>query len=444
MRQQADFAPVHFNLGWVAEDLGLLEEARQAFLRAEQLDAGSADPPARLAYLAAKTADFETARRHTVRAFALDPRHPLAHRALALCEFEERNLERAEARLRQIIIEGRTSPLERAMTRGLLGDCLDRQDKVAEAFSTYAACNREYASLYARQFGSSQNESVPAYLSRLIGYFGTADTNAWKSKGRSLPEAGVVAGHIFIVGFPCSGATLLEEVLAAHPLVRTTAERDGLGAGVRKFLGDAEGLDQLSRLDWSDLQLFREMYWRELRELGLAFDGKVLVDSQPYNTVKLPLITKLFPEAKILFLTRDPRDVVFSCFRSRFQMNPTNYELLTLEGAARLYDIVMRLTDIFRSKLPLTMLDIPYETLVQDFRNCMVALYRYIGLSPEDTAWDSMNRAKNRAIATPGATEIARGLNAEGRGTWKRYADQIAPVLPLLGHWIDRFVAVTD
>jgi hypothetical protein len=124
-------------------------------------------------------------------------------------------------------------------------------------------------------------------------------------------------------------------------------------------------------------------------------------------------------------------------------MNATNYEFLTLEGAARMYDIVMRLTDTFRAKLPLTMLDIPYETLVQNFRNCMVAVYRYIGLSPEDAPWDSMNRAKNRTIATPGATQIARGLNAEGVGTWKRYSDQIAPILPLLKPWIDRFGATT-
>jgi tetratricopeptide (TPR) repeat protein len=444
VRQQTDFAPAHFNLGWVTEDLGLLEEARRAFLRAEQLDAGSADPPARLAYLAARTANGETARRHAARAFVLDPRHPLAHLAVALCEFEDRHLESAEMRLRQIIIEGRTSPHERATTRGLLGDCLDAQDKVTEAFATYAACNREFASLYARQFGSPQNESVTAYLSRVIDYFGTADANAWKGKSRALPETGPVAGHVFIIGFPCSGTTLLEEVLAAHPLVCATGERDGLGAGVRKFLGDAEGLDRLSGLEWGNLQVFREMYWRELRELGLAFDGKVLVDQQPYNMVKLPLITKLFPEAKILSLTRDPRDVVFSCFRSRFRMNPANYELLTLEGAARLYDAVMRLTDIFRAKLPLTMLDIPYETLVQDFRNCMVAIYRYIGLNPEDAAWDSMNRAKNIAVGGPGTTQIARGLNAEGVGAWKRYSDQIAPVLPLLKPWIDRFGAATD
>jgi Tfp pilus assembly protein PilF len=443
-RQQPDLAPAYFNLGWVTEDLGLLDEAREAFLRAEQLDPNSADPPARLAYLAARTADSEGARRHAARALALDPNHPSAQLALALCEFEDRHLERAETRLRQVLVEGRMNPLERAMTNGLLGDCLDAQNKVVEAFASYAACNREFAGLYAPQFAASGLESVPAYLSRITAYFESAGAAAWKGKDQVLPESGPVAGHVFIVGFPRSGTTLLEDVLAAHPQVCTPGERDGLGAGVRKFLAGAESLDQLSRLEWGDLRIFREMYWRDLRDLGLAFDGKVLIDKQPHNTVKLPLITKLFPEAKIMFMTRDPRDVVFSCFRSRFRMNPTNYELLTLEGAARLYDAVMRLADIFRDKLSLTMLDIPYETLVRDFRNAVAALYRYIGLDPEEAAWDPLDRAKTRAIATPSATQIARGLNTEGIGSWRRYADRIAPVLPLLQPWIERFGAAAE
>ena len=56
----------------------------------------------------------------------------------------------------------------------------------------------------------------------------------------------------------------------------------------------------------------------------------------PLNTVLLPLVAKLFPDAKILFALRDPRDVVLSCFRRRFGMSPQMYDFLTLEGAARL------------------------------------------------------------------------------------------------------------
>ena len=63
-------------------------------------------------------------------------------------------------------------------------------------------------------------------------------------------------------------------------------------------------------------------------EAGIDVAGKVFVDKHPLNTLKLPLIARLFPHAKILFACRDPRDVMLSCFRHRFQMSAPIYELL--------------------------------------------------------------------------------------------------------------------
>jgi hypothetical protein len=217
-----------------------------------------------------------------------------------------------------------------------------------------------------------------------------------------------------------------------------TSRTDGLAPSVRQFLGGSEGLNRLSGLGWSDLRIFRELYWRELRDSGLAPDGRILVDRQPDNIVKLPLITKLFPEAKILVVTRDPRDVILSCYRSHARMDSVNYEFLTLEGVARFFDAAMRLTETFRTTLPLTMLEIPYETLVGSFRNSVLALYRYIGLNHNGIAWDALERAKNLAIARSAVTKITSPSNSDGIGSWKRYADRIAPVTPILQPWIDR------
>ena len=73
--------------------------------------------------------------------------------------------------------------------------------------------------------------------------------------------------------------------------------------------------------------------------------GKVFVDKHPLNTLKLPLIARLFPDAKILFARRDPRDVVWSCYRRRFAMSGSAYQLLTLPGAAGYYDAAMRIAE---------------------------------------------------------------------------------------------------
>ena len=163
---------------------------------------------------------------------------------------------------------------------------------------------------------------------------------------------------------------------------------------------------------------------------------KVALDKLPLNTMKLPLIARLFPEAKILFALRDPRDVVLSCFRQRFRMNPSMYEFLTLDGAARFYDGVMRLADLYRAKLSLDLHTHRYEDLVEDFDGQTRTICDFIGLPWRAEMRDFAATLDDRSTATPSSTQVARGLYREGVGQWRRYRDQLAPVLPVLAPWV--------
>ena len=90
-------------------------------------------------------------------------------------------------------------------------------------------------------------------------------------------------------------------------------------------------LEPLLRASEEELESLRAAYWRRVRAGGAEVAGKLFLDKHPLNTLKLPLIARLFPSAKILFARRDPRDVVLSCFRRRFRMNPAMYQMLTPE-----------------------------------------------------------------------------------------------------------------
>jgi len=52
---------------------------------------------------------------------------------------------------------------------------------------------------------------------------------------------------------------------------------------------------------------------------------------------------------------------------------------------------------------------------------------------------DFAAKARTRGISTPSASQVARGLNREGQGAWRRYREQIAPALPQLDPWVQRF-----
>ena len=106
-------------------------------------------------------------------------------------------------------------------------------------------------------------------------------------------------------------------MLACHPTVSTTGEKDAFAGIARELLANPARLAQLKALGPADVTAFRQKYWNVLRGFGISFEDRILVDKQPFNSVRLPLIAKLFPEARIVFCLRDPRDVVLSCFRRR-------------------------------------------------------------------------------------------------------------------------------
>jgi Sulfotransferase family len=172
--------------------------------------------------------------------------------------------------------------------------------------------------------------------------------------------------------------------------------------------------------------------------MGFAPEGRVFVDKLALNTIKLPLIARLFPHAKILVALRDPRDVVWGCFRQRFQMNAAMLEFTSLDGAARLYDGCMTLLETYRRVLPLCVHTIRNEDIVRDFEGQAREACAFIGL-PWDQAMRSFaDRRRARSISTPSSVQVARGLYASG-GQWKRYERHLEPILPIVQPWVERF-----
>ena len=199
---------------------------------------------------------------------------------------------------------------------------------------------------------------------------------------------------------------------------------------------DSEDLDHLARAGESVLEPYRRAYWRRVREADVEPAGKLFVDRLLLNAMRAPVIARLFPNATTLFTVRDPRDVVLSCFRGRFQMNPTMYEFLSLEAAARMFDLMMRLTLLYREKLPASLGLIRYEDLVDKPEAQLVSACGFIGV--ETTAAMRGFAAVESAKAAT-ADPAARGYYGETVGHWRRYAKDLEPVAEILTPWINLF-----
>ena len=427
---------IHANRGAALFALRRVDDAAASFERALALDAHQGLALAGLANIATSRGAYSEARAQAEQALRLMPGYPEALLSLVSCELGERNPQLAEARARDLLSREDLHPLSRAYASGLLGDALDAQGRTAEAFSAYSLCNRILRETYGPRFNS--HPRALGYAQRLLDYLRRADANAWHTA--PLPTGlDAAVGHVFVLGFPRSGTTLLEVVLEGHPRVVSLEENESLIDGIQEFMQQPEDLDRLLRAPPATLDALRECYWRHVARNGVDVRDKIFVDKNPLNTLKLPLIARLFPKARILIACRDPRDVVLSCFRHRFRMSAPMFELLTLEGAAAYYDAVMRVLLECTRVLPLETCLVRHEDLVTAFTRELRRICEFLRLEFVPAMEEFASRTQRRAILTPSTAQLARGLTTAGLGHWRRYRTELAPVLPLLADWVRHF-----
>jgi tetratricopeptide (TPR) repeat protein len=439
LKNHPELAFAHANKGNALIALGSLGLAQTSHRRALELDPGNLAAMSALASIATHRGAHAEARRWAERVLERLPGFPDAVLSLSAAELADGATERAEGLLRHLIADPRAGPSDRARAHGILGDVLDAAARYGQAFDAYFACNESLRHIHRRYAAGTgildYTLSLTAALTEVAGRWPAAATP------EEQPGPGAAAEHVLLIGFPRSGTTLLEVVLDGHPDVVSLEEQDLFTESVLLFMGEPLDLARLANAQERELSALRSAYWERVRAAGAQVAGKVFLDKHPLNTLKLPLIARLFPRAKILFACRDPRDVVLSCFRRRFRMNAAMYQLLTLEGAARFYDAVMTLADRARPCLGVDWHVVRYEHLIEDFAGQTRRICAFLGLEWTGELQEFSDRASAREYATPSTAQLTRGLDASGIGHWQHYRAALEPVLPLLEPWVERVTA---
>jgi hypothetical protein len=333
-----------------------------------------------------------------------------------------------------VIMDMRASRIAKARAAGLLGDVLDAVGRYSEAFDSYAACNEAMRGIHIR-FADS---NILGYARELTAAHTSmhAQVPAGEHVATSSSEA---REHVFLVGFPRSGTTLLEVVLDGHPQIASIEEHELLTDAALKYLREPLNLQPLRDASESDLEAARAAYWHRVSQAEVQVAGKFFIDKHPLNTLKLPLIARLFPRAKILFALRDPRDVVLSCFRRRFKMNPAMYQMLTLQGAAQFYGATMQLAETLKPEIGNSWHIVRYETVIEHFADEIKAICTFIGVPWVADLEDFAARVRSREHATPSTSQLAQGMKSTATSQWQNYAKQLSPIMPLLEPWLRRF-----
>ncbi|MBL8297067.1 MAG: sulfotransferase [Rhodanobacteraceae bacterium] len=249
------------------------------------------------------------------------------------------------------------------------------------------------------------------------------------------------ASPIFVVGFPRSGTTLLETMLDAHPELACMDERAYLQDLVDYVQESGLRYPQdLGRLTASQCSAMRAIY-RERVSRHVAWNGTTrLVDKNPLNLLKLPLIRRLWPRARIVLALRHPADVVLSNYMQNFR-SPVFVALCeTLQSTAQGYAAAM---DFWLDQQALLGGDVyvsRYEDLVADLPARARALTDFLGLSWDPALLRPDAHARERGyISTPSYAQVTEPVNARAVGRWQAYAHWILPLRPLLDPYAERW-----
>lgn len=416
------------NLGNLESNAGNIASAAQAYERAIELNATDAASHAGLAQALELSHTVERARKHAMRAVVLDPGNEMAMLTLANLSVRDGNLAVAETHAASVA-RGSRSPTNQALAWGIVGDVRDRMGDPKEAFAAFSEANRILLALNQAHLEASELPYHPDGVDRMRAFAEQQNFSTWRT-----PEELAGPAPIFLVGFPRSGTTLLEQVLSAHPALVCIEEREHLALAARDVASDPLRLAQLND---DEISSIRAAYWERVgaeTELG----DRIVVDKLPLNIIFLPLIRCVFPEAKVLFALRDPRDVVLSCFQQRFGMNAAMVQFLELNSAARYYDKVMGLGLVCRERLGLSVHEVRYENVVADLEQVARDVTQFLGLRFDSSMLAFREAALKRNINTPSARQVVQPIYKRSVARWKRYEEQLAPVLPLLNQWAQR------
>jgi tetratricopeptide (TPR) repeat protein len=289
-----------------------------------------------------------------------------------------------------------------------------------------------------------------AYLQVVMGMSAAEETQLWsltangcdardvESWGTTGPETD--ASPIFIVGFPRSGTTLLEQVLDAHPRLESMDEQPFLLNAVTEVTDSGIGYPaELGKLSSQALDDIRARYWDRVRKRKPLAPGQRLVDKNPLNMLVLPLIRRLFPNARIVLAIRHPCDTLLSCYLQHFRAPGLALACRDLQTLGKAYGRVFDFWYSQASLLRPAVHELRYETLTADFEAAVRELAAFLGLPWDDAMLAPGKHARAKGfISTPSYAQVLAPVNSRSVGRWRHYEPHFGAVLAGLMPWIRR------
>jgi len=419
------------NLGLNLKNQGKLTEAREWYQKAMELEPDNVDSLLGWVRMEETARQLDKADEYLQMAEKIKPGYPGAMSAQSVMYRRRGKLQEALAVL---------DKLEKQYAGGTFGagyfydrgEVLDKLGRYDESFEAFTRANEAIREIPEREYKKANANNL---VERLKNFFTRERLNKLPRAEPPRPEQ---SAPIFIVGFPRSGTTMVEQILTSHPNICAGDELKYIGELTRVapqvlnsnlaypeclvdlWLGENRGA----------LDALRDYYLKKVELQGNIIQPGVsrFTDKMPLNETHLGFINLIFPHSPIIHLIRHPLDVVCSSYFTDFTHGfNCSYGLDTI---AEHYVLVRGLMDHYLENMDINYLAIRYEDIVADVDGSVRKLLDFVG---ED--WDEhcLNFHENlRYARTASYAQVTEKLYTRSVNRYQNYRQHLDEVIPML------------
>ena len=245
----------------------------------------------------------------------------------------------------------------------------------------------------------------------------------------------------FLIGFPRSGTTLLDTILRSHPEIDVIEEKPIFNSLERIIKTQLKcKLSEIYKLTEPEVENLREYYLENILKMSDKKNSRIIIDKFPFQTVSLPLINFIFPEAKIIFAHRHPYDTVLSCFQQCFEPNNAMANLRSLRESSEIYDLTMKMWVKYKENLNLNFTMSKYESLIDDFEFQTKKIMDFLEIKWNPNIKNYRETALSRIkINTPSSSQVIQPLYRSSIAKWENYKLYFNDCHVFLEKWVKYF-----
>jgi tetratricopeptide (TPR) repeat protein len=398
------------NLGITLMMLNRFRDATGHFKKVLKVRPRNAEALFGMGQIAGMEGRFDESEKTLKRALEFNPKMPAAWAALSGLRKMTAD-DDAWLRSAEDIAASAIPPLEAATMHFAIGKYHDDVGQFAKAFESYSNANE----LLKPITESYDPKARTAFVNDMMRVYSRENMAAIKGGTSASIKP------VFVTGMMRSGTSLTEQIIASHPLAKGAGELEYWSTVMR----DHEAAILQGRLskDESAKEMIAESYLRVLDQVSRT--ALRVVDKAPINSDYLGIIHSIFPNARIIYMQRDPIDTCLSCYFQNFSL-AQNFTL-DLSNIAHYYQEHVRLTNHWQSVLPQgSIFNVPYEELVEDQEIWTRKILAFIELEWDARCMD-FHTAK-RPIVTASFWQARQKIFKTSVRRWRNYEEFVGPL----------------